>query len=251
MAHFDARKKCFVGATGTRFKGVTGAGGRNKVAYKGTRGLELGTKVDADFTSHINKGTPLQTPYATRLMGFLKSRALTPVEAQVAVGNASKRRATAVDILCTTATGDPFIVEVKTTTMPLHLHMCWLAKVDERAPKFQTLHSHTDVPNTMANRWTDQILCTMNLYARTKRLSSGTTLKGAVVAVCTDAIRYYPYSIEYIPNSGINYCASKARAGNAATPRAPKRRLNSTAKADNAEPVTRKKGRVFSGETHG
>lgn len=129
IVKYNSKTKCFVNATtGKRYRGITdvtkrlapsgkGCGGTREIVA-GPKGRRRGTLVDQQAACVFNApGAKLKTkmhPYTAKLLSALKAEGLQRVRAQVAVADADRRVATAVDFVCYRPADDAVVlIELK------------------------------------------------------------------------------------------------------------------------------------------
>ena len=215
MAFFNKQKKCIQSKAGKASRGISKA--RCSV-YKGNAGKNRGTATDNDFTSHVNKGTPLKTDYGRRLMKAIHDHCMTPVAAQQVNNNAANRRGTPIDMILKDADGNPIIIEVKTTGVEEVTFLSEYAnKTDPVYKTHYSFHHQHNIPNTPWNRYFYQLVNGMNLYGRAHRLKTNTIIRGVLILVCRYTVYWHPHSFKYIPNIGINTPKRKKNVSKAAS----------------------------------
>jgi hypothetical protein len=129
IVRYNSKAKCFVNATtGKRYRGITditkriapsgkGRGGAREIVA-GPKGRKRGTLVDQQAACAFNTpGVKLKQKihgYTAKFLSALKAEGLQRVRAQVAVADADRRVATAVDFVCYRPADDAVVlIELK------------------------------------------------------------------------------------------------------------------------------------------
>lgn len=189
-------------------------------------GMRSGLQLDRELTSHINKKTALSSDRAKAMMAALVARGLKPVAAQVAVCNVRKRIATAIDMLWTTvATEDspavPVLVELKYTGMQASSFEVVANRVDAKLGPIQSVTDGHSIPRTLLNQYRQQLRCTAQLYARSKKMKKNTVLNCILAISTSSGPLLYDEHIVYVPNTGINKAQARSPTAGNSTPRTP------------------------------
>ncbi len=193
-----------------RNRGIT-TGVRASV-YRGTAGLERGNTVDAEVTRWVREGVPPANDYSRRFIRHLGVMMLSDLATQVKVASTGHRWSTPVDMVALTGPRTPRVIECKTTSMSAIEFRNAYDTPDPQFPTLMSAHLVRQMPNTCRQRYTDQLLNGMNMYALTMKTPTGAACYGSLIVVCRDAVIEYSHDIRYTPGSGINTVIRSERA---------------------------------------
>lgn len=198
---WEAARRCFVDvASGRQLAGITeplhsefypnytpvrlqSASSGRRGGGRSVSGSRRGTLVDSEVAQAVNESRPPRHAYTRLLFSALARAGLTPLAAQVPVGDPGSALGTGVDLVCSRR-GELYVLELKTG---------WNSVAyDLGSRRMRGLGSLQDSPR---NQHLLQLLVTRYLFRATFGLQ---TCKAAVVRVSDDGVRFYKLSDSFL-----------------------------------------------------
>ena len=121
---------------------------------------------------------------------YLAAKQWRLVGSQVAVGDPSRRRATAIDLLCRDADGGYVVVEVKTRSVSIAYHEETYKKLQPDNP-----NSALGVPNSLYWRHQCQLIQTVQMFKLSKK-AQGKKVRGVVLVSIQGSCLCYPMEVK-------------------------------------------------------
>lgn len=197
VVRYDPARRCFVdAASNRRLAGVTEplraaffphydrrsaprtTSRPGRTGGSGRGGRARGSRVDAEVAACVNRGAAPTHPYTRIFLSALRRAGLTPLAAQVPVGDPSTCLGTAVDLVCARR-GALYLVELKCG---------WNEHAAYEAPQHRMACGLGDSPR---NQHALQLLVTRYLFRVTFGLAAS-ACHAAVARVSDDGVRFYP-----------------------------------------------------------
>ena len=191
-------KRVGQGVVKTRAPGKKGRRGLaadlNSDRHKNYPAMKHGSKIDKEFEYYVRYKRKPKSQQTQYLIDFLERKGILCTAAQVyvkpppgSITPPTRLDAVAIDNRPPESGGtksNHFILEIKTHSGTRDGYRIHSKCVNEQEPYKFMWHTQTDTPNTVENKYFNQLKAGMEMYAHVKGLAPGTLLHGALVVSC-------------------------------------------------------------------